>query len=61
MSSSLFSQKLQINRPQIDMIKNMLSGKGISAEQMVRTVCKQRGIDVNALLKQAEEFANSNK
>ena len=47
MSSSLFSQKSQINRPQIDMIKNMLSGKGISAEQMVRTVCEQRGIDVD--------------
>lgn len=61
MSSSLFSQKSQINRSQIDIIKNMLSGKGISAEQMVRTVCKQRGIDVNALLKKAEEFANSNK
>ena len=61
MSSSLFSQKSQINRSQMDIIKNMLSGKGIGAEQMVRTVCKQRGIDVNALLKQAEEFANSNK
>lgn len=39
----------------------MLSGKGITAEQMVRSLCEQRGIDVNSLLKQAQEFANSNK
>lgn len=61
MSSSLFNQKQTINQSQINMIKNMLSGKGITAEQMVRSLCEQRGIDVNSLLKQAQEFANSNK
>lgn len=61
MSSSLFNQKQTINQSQINLIKNMLSGKGITAEQMVRSLCEQRGIDVNSLLKQAQEFANSNK
>ena len=32
----------------------MLSGSGVSAEQMVRSICRERGIDVN-------EFLNSIK
>ena len=35
-------------------VMGMLSGKGMSAEQMVRSICKERGIDVN-------EFMNSIK
>ena len=35
-------------------VMGMLSGSGMSAEQMVRSICKERGIDVN-------EFMNSIK
>ena len=35
-------------------VMGMLSGRGVSAEQMVRSICKERGIDVN-------EFMNSIK
>ena len=37
---------------QMQNVMSMLSGKGMSAEQMVRSICRERGIDVN-------EFMNS--
>lgn len=37
---------------QIQMAKNMLAGKGVSAEQMVRGICQQRGIDADQLIRQ---------
>ena len=37
---------------QMQNVMGMLSGKGMSAEQMVRSICRERGIDVN-------EFMNS--
>ena len=40
------------NMGQIRGIMGMLSGKGISAEQAVRSICKERGIDVNQLMSQ---------
>lgn len=39
---------------QMQNVMSMLSGKGMSAEQMVRSICRERGIDVN-------EFMNSIK
>ena len=39
---------------QMQNVIGMLSGRGVSAEQMVRSICKERGIDVN-------EFMNSIK
>ncbi len=39
---------------QMQNVMSMLSGKGMSAEQMVRSICRDRGIDVN-------EFMNSIK
>lgn len=39
---------------QIQNVMGMLSGRGVSAEQMVRSICRERGIDVN-------EFMNSIK
>lgn len=68
MASSLFpgqNQTSQIN-PQIisqakGMMKNMnqmrgimsiLSGKGMNPEQAVRSICKERGIDVDAFMSQ---------
>lgn len=40
------------NMGQIRGLMGMLSGKGMSAEQMVRSICKERGIDVNQLMSQ---------
>ena len=68
MASSLFkgqNQTSQIN-PQIisqakGMMKNMnqmrgimsmLSGRGMNPEQAVRSICKERGIDVDAFMSQ---------
>ena len=68
MASSLFpgqSQTSQIN-PQVisqgkSMMKNMnqikgimsmLSGKGMNPEQAVRSICQQRGIDVDSFMSQ---------
>lgn len=68
MASSLFqgqNQTSQIN-PQVisqakSMMKNMnqmrgimtmLSGKGMNPEQAVRSICQQRGIDVDAFMSQ---------
>lgn len=39
---------------QMQNVTGMLSGRGVSAEQMVRSICRERGIDVN-------EFMNSIK
>ena len=39
---------------QMKNVIGMLSGRGVSAEQMVRSICRERGIDVN-------EFMNSIK
>ena len=39
---------------QMQNVIGMLSGRGVSAEQMVRSICKERGIDLN-------EFMNSIK
>ena len=35
---------------QMQNVMGMLSGKGMSAEQMVRSICKERGIDVNEFM-----------
>ena len=61
MSSSLFSSQQStanqlkqmmsdINSPQMKAVFNLLNGKGITAEQAVRELCSQRGIDVNSLI-----------
>ena len=68
MASSLFpgqNQTSQINTQVISqaksMMKNMnqmrgimgmLSGKGMNPEQAVRSICKERGIDVDAFMSQ---------
>lgn len=35
---------------QMQNVIGMLSGRGMSAEQMVRSICKERGIDVNEFM-----------
>ena len=39
-----------LNSPQMLMIFQLLNGKGITAEQAVKNLCRQRGIDVNSLM-----------
>lgn len=68
MASSLFRGQNQISQinPQVinqakGMMKNMnqincimgiLSGKGMNPEQAVRSICKERGIDVDEFMSQ---------
>lgn len=68
MASSLFKGQNQISQinPQVisqakGIMKNMnqmrgimgmLSGKGMNPEQAVRSICKERGIDVNEFMSQ---------
>lgn len=40
------------NMNQIRRIMGMLNGKGVNPEQAVRSICKQRGIDVDAFMSQ---------
>ena len=40
------------NMNQIKGILGMLSGKGMNPEQAVRSICKERGIDVDAFMSQ---------
>ena len=40
------------NMNQMKGIMNMLSGKGMNPEQAVRSICQQRGIDVDEFMSQ---------
>lgn len=40
------------NMNQVRGIMGMLSGKGMNAEQAVRSICQQRGIDVDEFMSQ---------
>lgn len=40
------------NMNQIKGIMSMLSGKGMNPEQAVRSICKERGIDVDEFMSQ---------
>ena len=53
-SPQIISQAKSImkNMNQIRGIMGMLNGKGMNPEQAVRTICQQRGIDVDAFMSQ---------
>ena len=40
------------NMNQIKGIMGMLNGKGMNAEQAVRAICQQKGIDVDSFMSQ---------
>lgn len=42
---------IDMNNPQVQMLSNILTGQGMSAEQVVRNICQQRGIDVDEFIK----------
>lgn len=39
------------NMSEVKNVMSMLQGKGMNAEQMVRNICKQQGIDVDEFMK----------
>ncbi len=41
-----------LNSPQMKMIQQLTTGKGITAQQAVEELCKQRGIDINVFMSQ---------
>lgn len=45
------AKSMMNNMGEVKNIMSMLQGKGMNAEQMVRNICKQQGIDVNELMK----------
>lgn len=61
MSSSLFqqnqaSQSLPVNNQQMQMALNFLKRNGMTAEQAVKTICQQRGINVDEFMKSIASF-----
>lgn len=38
------------NSPEMQMVSQMLRGKGMSAEAMVRMICNQKGINVDSFM-----------
>nr|DAW75656.1 MAG TPA: hypothetical protein [Caudoviricetes sp.] len=46
------AKSMMKNMNQIKGIMGMLSGKGMNPEQAVRSICKERGIDVDAFMSQ---------
>ena len=52
MNGNINGQLPKVSPEQINMVKNLISQKGISAETWVRQLCAQRGIDVNSFMEQ---------
>ena len=46
------AKSMMKNMNQLRGVMGMLSGKGMNPEQAVRSICKERGIDVNAFMSQ---------
>ena len=46
------AKSMMKNMNQIKGIMSMLSGKGMNPEQAVRSICQQRGIDVDSFMSQ---------
>lgn len=45
----------QVNPQQVQMVKNLLSQKGMTAEALVRQICGQRGINVDEFMQQFKD------
>ena len=46
------AKSMMNNLNQVKGIMGMLNGKGMNPEQAVRSICKQRGIDVDSFMSQ---------
>lgn len=55
MIAQVKSAMQNMNSPQMQMVRQMLSGKNISAQQAVEMLCKQRGINVNDFMSQIND------
>ena len=56
MNNNTFSGQIpKVTPEQINMVKSMISQKGISAETWVRQLCAQRGINVNEFMEQFKD------
>lgn len=55
MIAQVKSAMQNINSPQMQMVRQMLSGKNINAQQAVEMLCKQRGINVNDFMSQIND------
>lgn len=45
------AKSMMNNMSEVKNVMSMLQGKGMNAEQMVRNICKQQGIDVDEFMK----------
>lgn len=45
------AKSMMNNMDEVKNVMSMLQGKGMNAEQMVRNICKQQGIDVDEFMK----------
>lgn len=45
------AKSMMNNMGEVKNVMSMLQGKGMNAEQMVRNICKQQGIDVDEFMK----------
>lgn len=57
MNSNNQPQMPNISKEQISLVKNMIAGKGISAEAWVRQLCAQRGINVEEFMQQFKDVS----
>jgi hypothetical protein len=58
MASTIFQKPnngMNTGTNEVRKVMQMLSARGVSAEQMVRSICAQRGIDVNELMQMINE------
>ena len=47
-----------INSPQMQMVRQMTSGRGITPKQAVEMLCRQHGIDTNSFMAQINAAFN---
>lgn len=43
--------QIDMNNPQVKLLANLLTGQNMNAEQVVRSICEQRGINVDEFIK----------
>lgn len=55
MMGNNIGQMPKVSPEQINIVKDMVSKKGISAETWVRQLCAQRNIDVNEFMSQFKD------
>ena len=57
MGNNITGQMPKVTPEQINMVKSLISQKGISAETWVRQLCAQRGINVDDFMQQFKDVS----